>query len=90
MAMTFQPVSMTIKENLEIESRWYSNGAVSQMLYITIMDGDGSGGLKCYYEYMSNYITQERIKDLHDSMVKIMDIGCSRPEITLAELFETF
>ncbi len=88
--MTFQPVPMMIKENLKIESRWYSNGAVSSMLYITIMDGDGSGGLKCYYQYKSNHISAEKIKELHESCVKIMVKGCENPEITLGELFEEF
>ncbi len=89
-AMTFQPVAMQIREGVEIESRWYSNGAVSQMLYITIMDGDGTGQLKCYYEYMSNYIPEEKIRNLHDSMVQIMLKGCENPDITLKELFEVF
>lgn len=89
-SMTFQPVAMTIKEDIQIESRWYSNGAVSQMLYITIMDGDGTGGLKCYYEYMSNFITQETIKTFHESVVKIMLKGCENPNISLKELFDVF
>lgn len=88
--MTFQPVPMIIKENLKIESRWYSNGAVASMLYITIMDGDGTGGLKCYYQYMSNHIPPEKIKELHESCIKIMLKGCENPDITLEELFEAF
>ncbi len=89
-SMTFQPVAMTIREDVEIQSRWYSNGAVSQMMYITIMDGDGTGGLKCYYEYMSNFITSDTIKMFHESIVKIMLKGCENPEITLKELFKVF
>lgn len=89
-SMTFQPVPMTLREGIEIESRWYSNAAVSQMLYITIMDGDGMGGLKCYYLYMSNYITADTIKNLHESMVKIILKGCENPKMTLKELFEVF
>ncbi len=89
-SLTFQPVSIKMSDEIEIESRWYSNGVASQMLYITVMDGDGTGGLKCYYEYMSNYITADTIKNLHESMVKIMLQGCLNPEITLKELFELF
>lgn len=88
--MTFQPVPMTIKENLKVESRWYSNGAVSSMLYITIMDGDGAGSLKCYYTYKANQISAEKIKELHESCVKIMIKGCENPDITLGELFDAF
>ena len=89
-SMTFQPVPIVMDNNVEIESKWYSNGAPSQMLYITIMDGDGTGGLKCYYEYMSNYITAETIKTFHESLVKIMLKGCENPGLTLKELFEVF
>ncbi len=90
LAMTFQPLPMKLRDDLKMESNWYSNGAAAQMLYITIMDGDGTGGLKCYYEYMSNIITADKIKEFHDSMVKIMLKGCNNPEITLKELFEVF
>ncbi len=89
-SMTFQPVPIKMNDDTEVESRWYSNGVSSQMLYITIMDGDGTGGLKCYYEYMSNYITAKTIKNLHEAMIKIMLRGCENPEMTLKELFEVF
>ncbi len=87
-SMSFQLIPMKLNEDKIIESRWYSNGAVATMLYINIMDGDGTGGLKCYYEYMSNYITAEKITDLHESMIRIMLKGCENPEITLKELFK--
>ncbi|NLB21572.1 MAG: hypothetical protein GX829_12320 [Clostridium sp.] len=90
LAMTFQPVPMSIGDGLKIETKWYSNGTTAQLLYITIMDGDGTGGLKCYYEYMSNLTTAEKIKEFHESIVKIMVKGCENPDITLEELFEAF
>ncbi|HBT19489.1 MAG TPA: hypothetical protein DEA52_05475 [Clostridiaceae bacterium] len=86
--MTYQPVSMHIHGGPEIETRWYSNGAVSQPLYLTIMDGDGQGGLKVYYEYMSNVITSEKIKDIHRCMLLFMTEGAKNPQITLRELFD--
>ncbi|NLB20583.1 MAG: hypothetical protein GX829_07130 [Clostridium sp.] len=89
-SMTFQPIPINHSENVPVESSWYTNGAVSIMLYITIMDGDGTGGLKCYYEYIANHISADTIKHLHESMVKIMLKGCENPEITLEELFEVF
>lgn len=87
-SMTYQPVSMHIHGGPEIETRWYSNGAVSQPLYLTIMDGDGQGGLKVYYEYMSNVITSEKIKDIHRCMLLFMTEGAKNPQITLRELFD--
>lgn len=89
-SMTFQPVPMSVGNGPEIESRWYSNGAVSQPFYLTIMDGDGTGGLKCYYEYMSNVIPKERIKDVHRYMTKVMLEGAKNPDITLEELYKMY
>ncbi len=86
--MTFQPVPMSVAGGSEIETRWYSNGAAPQPLYLTIMDGDGTGGLKCYYEYISNVISQERIKEMHNYMTKVMLEGAKNPQVTLQELYD--
>ena len=89
-ALTFQPVPMKIEGVPEIESRWYSNGAVSQPLYLTVMDGDGTGGLKVYYEYMSNTISKEKIADLHRYMTYVMVEGAKNPNIRLRDLYEAY
>lgn len=89
-SLTFQPVPMSVQNGPEIETRWYSNGAVAQPFYLTVMDGDGTGGLKCYYEYMSNVISEERIKDVHRYMTKVMLEGAKRPELTLEELYQMY
>lgn len=88
--LTFQPVPMSVGEGPEVETRWYSNGAVAQPFYITVMDGDGTGGLKCYYEYMSNSITKERVLDVHRYMTKVMLAGAKNPNITIQELFDLY
>lgn len=89
-SLTFQPVSMSVGDGPEIETRWYSNGAVSQPFYLTVMDGDGTGGLKCYYEYMANVIPKERISDVHRYMTKVMMTGAKNPDITLDELYKMY
>jgi hypothetical protein len=90
LSMTYQPVAMKLEEDVEIETRWYSNGAVASPFYLTIMDGDGTGGFKCYYEYMSNIISEETIKDLHRYMTKVMVEGAKNPDITLDELYALY
>ena len=89
-SLTFQPVPMSVGEGPEIETRWYTNGAVAQPFYLTVMDGDGSGGLKCYYEYMSNVITKDRINDVHRYMTTVMLEGTKNPQITLKELYDLY
>jgi hypothetical protein len=89
-SLTFQPVPMKVENGPEIETRWYSNGAVAQPFYLTVMDGDGTGGLKCYYEYMSNVISEDRIKDVHRYMTKVMMEGAKNPELTLEQFYQMY
>ncbi len=89
-SLTFQPVPMKVENGPEIETRWYSNGAVAQPFYLTVMDGDGTGGLKCYYEYMSNVISEDRIKDVHRYMTKVMTEGAKNPELTLEQFYQMY
>lgn len=89
-SMTFQPVPMQLEGVPEIETRWYSNGAVAQPLYLTVIDGDGTGGLKVYYEYMSNNISKERIADLHRYMTVVMVEGAKNPEIRIRDLYDLY
>lgn len=89
-SLTYQPVSMSVGDGPAIETRWYSNGAVAQPFYLTVMDGDGTGGLKCYYEYMSNVIQPERVADVHRYMTKVMVEGAKNPDITLKELYDLY
>lgn len=90
LAMTYQPVTMKLKEDVDIETKWHSNGAVANPFYLTVMDGDGTGGFKCYYEYMSNLISEERVKDLHRYMTTVMLEGTKNPQITLKELYDLY
>lgn len=89
-SLTFQPVPMSVGDGPEIETRWYTNGAVAQPFYLTVMDGDGTGGLKCYYEYMSNVITKDRVEDVHRYMTKVMLEGTRNPQITLQQLYDLY
>ena len=54
------------------------------------MDGDGTGGLKVYYEYMSNTISKEKIADLHRYMTYVMVEGAKNPNIRLRDLYEAY
>lgn len=89
-SFSFSAVPQKTEIGPEIETRWYGNGAVAQPFYLTVMDGDGTGGLKCYYEYMSNVIPKERIQDVHRYMTKVMLEGARNPLITLKDLYQMY
>ncbi len=52
--MTFQPVKLQLNDGTRIETMWYGNGTIATQFYLTVMDGDSSGGLKFYYEYQKS------------------------------------
>jgi len=89
-SLTFQPVPMEVGNGMHAETKWYSNGTAAQPFYLTIMDGDGSGGLKCYYEYITSHIKPETIDNCHDYLVKVILEGISHPEMKISELYHLY
>ena len=87
-SLTFQPLSLGLESKVNYDARWYSNGAASNPFYLTIMEGDGSGNLKCYYEYMNHQIKKETVLGCHEFMRKAILAGIRNPQISLGEIFE--
>jgi hypothetical protein len=84
--LTFQPVPMAIGHGLSCTTDWHCNGAFSLPSYLTIMDDDCSGGLRCYWERQVAHVPVAVIKDCHDFMLKALRAGAAEPSITLGEL----
>ncbi len=87
-ALTFQPVPMEIKGLADVTTRWYCNGAAGQLFYLTIMDGDGTGALRCYYEYLNKQLSAEIVRRFHQHMMTVIRAGLANPQITLKELLD--
>lgn len=85
-SLTFQPVKLVSPSGVQIETKWYGNGAAANPLYLTVMDGDGSGSLKFYYEYQTHCINSDTIQKLHSHMLKVFEAGVSNQDITIGEL----
>jgi hypothetical protein len=88
MSMTFQPLPLTFGDGRECRTKWYCNGAASQSLYLTVMDDDGSGALRCYYEYQTHVVSRQTILDFHSDLVRVMLSGARNPDITIGELLD--
>lgn len=86
-SLTFQPVKLNIN-NMKFETKWYGNGASGNPLYITVMDGDGSNGLKFYYEYQTHNISRETINELHNFIVNFIDKGIKDMNTTIGRIKE--
>ena len=84
--VTFQPLPMET-EGIKVRTNWYANGSAAIPLYATVMDGDGTGALKCYYEH-DDQITSETIARMHDYLIKVLVKGIENPDVTIGELFD--
>lgn len=86
--MTFQPVPMEGPHGERVSTKWYCNGAAGQPFYLTIMDGDGTGALRCYYEYLTHVIKPETVRKCHGFMMQVLKAGMINPDITIKELLD--
>lgn len=85
--MTFQPLPMVLGD-WQCATRWYCNGATSLPAYLTVMDDDGTGGLRCYWERNVRHMPASTIEACHAFMLSALRAGVERPSITLGELMD--
>ncbi len=85
-SLTFQPIPIVHPNGAKIHSKWYCNGASSNYFYMTVMDDDGSGALRFYYEYKKTIVSVESIRELHSYMLKFIETGLNNKDITIGEL----
>lgn len=85
-SLTFQPIPLTLSDGTVIHSKWYGNGVAAQPFYLTVMDGDGTGALRCYYEYWKKTFRPEDIRKIHEELLKVMMAGVDNENITVGEL----
>ncbi len=84
--LTFQPVPMAVGHGLSCSTDWHCNGAFSLASYLTIMDDDCSGGLRCYWERQVHHMPVAVLEDCHEFMLKALRTGAADPSVTLGEL----
>ncbi|WP_040214558.1 condensation domain-containing protein [Clostridium polynesiense] len=85
-SLTFQPIPLVGPKGTKIHTKWYCNGAASNVFYATVMDDDGSGALRFYYEYQKMVLKPEKIRDFHNYMLRFIDAGINNKDTTLKEL----
>ncbi|MEI8199054.1 MAG: condensation domain-containing protein [Eubacteriales bacterium] len=85
---TFQPVSTTTADESTVTTNWYDNGAYPGRIYLTVMDGDGTGSLKCYYQYRVSHVHTDTINKLHMYMENSILAGIENDRITIGELLD--
>ena len=85
---TFQPIRLVLADGTPMHSKWYCNGAFSSPNYLTIMDADGTGALRCYHEYQHHTVTAERIREFHSLFVQAIVAGINDPQATVGSILD--
>jgi hypothetical protein len=88
MIFTFQPVKLVVAGGTPIHTKWYCNGAFSSTYYLTIMDADGTGALRCYYEYQKHVVTAQRIREFHSLVEQAIMAGVENPSASIGEILD--
>ena len=88
MVFTFQPVKLVVSDGTPIHTKWYCNGAFSSPHYLTIMDADGTGALRCYHEYQKHAIKAQRIRELQSLIEQAVMAGVENQSATIGEILD--
>ena len=85
---TFQPVKLVVSDGTPIHTKWYCNGAFSSTHYLTIMDADGTGALRCYHEYQKHVVTAQKIREFQSLTEQAVMAGIENPSATIGEILD--
>ena len=85
---TFQPIKLVLADGTPMHTKWYCNGAFSSPNYLTIMDADGTGALRCYHEYQKHVVKAERIREFQSLIIQAIMAGIKDPEVTVGSILD--
>ena len=83
---TFQPIRLVLADGTPMHTKWYCNGVFSGTNYLTIMDADGTGALRCYHEYQYLNVKTERIREFHSLILQAIMAGVNDPSLTVGSI----
>ncbi len=93
MALTYQP--MTLQENgleklgsIRYKTKWYSNGATTQAMYLTVMHRPEDNGLDFNFEHQVKAVSRKQLEYLYYYLCKIMFKGTENPDLTIGEIIK--
>ncbi len=86
MCITHQPIRVSLPGINKIQMKWHSNRAACQALYLTVMDGNCTGDLFFYYEYLTALFTEDAIMRSHNGIMKILEKAISDDTVTSGQL----
>ena len=88
MCFTYQLAKINSESDIKYIVKNYSNGTSAMGLYLTIMDVSDTGTLDFLFEYTLSVVKEEVIDKIYKLMIKVIEIGINRPEISIGEILD--
>lgn len=93
MALTYQP--MTLQDQgleklggIKYKTKWYSNGATTQAMYLTVMHRPDDNGLDFNFEHQIKAVSREQLEYLYYYLCKIMFKGTENPNLKIGDIIK--
>lgn len=93
MALTYQP--MTLQDEgleklggIQYKTKWYSNGATTQGMYLTVMHRPEDNGLDFNFEHQVHAVSRKQLEYLYYYLCKIMFKGAENPNLSVGEIIK--
>jgi len=93
MALTYQP--MTLQDEgleklggIQYKTKWYSNGATTQGMYLTVMHRPEDNGLDFNFEHQIHAVSRKQLEYLYYYLCKIMFKGAENPNLSVGEIIK--
>ncbi len=93
MALTYQP--MTLQDNgldklggIRYKTKWYSNGATTQAMYLTVMHRPEDNGLDFNFEHQVRAVSRKQLEYLYYYLCKIMFKGIENPNLPVGDIIK--
>lgn len=88
MCFTYQVAKINSINDVSYIVKSYSNGTSAMGIYLTIMDVSDSGTLDFLFEYTLSLANEEVINRIYKLMIKVVELGISKPEMSIGEILE--
>lgn len=93
MSLTYQP--MTLQEEgldqlggIKYKTKWYSNGATTQGMYLTVMHRPEDNGLDFNFEHQIRAVSRKQLEYLYYYLCKIMFKGTENPNLSVGDIIK--
>ena len=87
--LTYQPMPVRVDnpvlENMQMFSKWYSNGAATKKMYLTV-SFTRDQGMNFSYHYQTAHLTEKDMELLYYYMMRVLFKGISEPDLTIGEI----